>query len=147
MQRTIAVVRQGHDRRCRGGVGRLGDDDPRRAERDQGRGGLTLESHLLWPANGVVWNHHGTGVAARIARLERDIERTADPWLEPGPRAGIFRRVQIEVVAIGSEVDRAHHQQPIAGTQHRHTLRRALAGQVRWIEIDLGALNRGLRQA
>src|SRR5207247_1234017 len=123
------------------------DDNARRAERDQGRGGLTLEGHLLWPANGVVWNHHGTGVAARIARLERDVERTADPRLEPRPRAGIFRRIQIEVVAIGSQVDRPHYQQPIARTQHRHTLRRTLARQIRWIEIDLGALNRGLRQA
>ena len=86
-------------------------------------------------------------MAARITRLERDVEGTADPGLEPRPRAGILRWIEIKVVAIGPQVDRPHHQQAIARAQHRHTLRRALAGQVGWIEIDLGALNRGLRQA
>ena len=147
MQRTIAVVRQGHDGGRRGGVGRLGDDHAWRAEGHQCRGRFTLEGHLLRSADGVVWNHHGTGMAPRIARLERHVEGTADSWLEARPRARVLRWIEIKVVAIVPQVDRAHHQQPIARARHRHTLRRALPGQVGRIEVDLSALDGGLGQA
>src|SRR5438128_9408514 len=84
-------------------------------------------------------------MAAGRARLESDLEGTTAPRLEPGLGARILGWIEVEVVPIGAEVDRAHDQQPAARARYRHTLRLAETGEVGGIEVDLCPLNAGLR--
>jgi len=81
------------------------------------------------------------------ARLEGHLKGTAAPWLQPGLGAGVLSWIEVEVVPVGAEVDRAHDQEPAAGTGNGHALRLAEPGEVGGIEIELCQLDAGLGDA
>ena len=110
MQQPVAVVRHRHHRRGRRAIDRLVDYDRRWTECDDGCRRLSDERDQLRTADRVVGNHHTAGMTAGRARLERDLEGTADARLQTRLGAGVLRRIEVEVVSISGQVDGAHHE-------------------------------------
>src|SRR5205807_4225251 len=76
-----------------------------------------------------------------------DLEGTGRARLESRLGASVLQGIEVEVVPVRAEIDRPHDQQPASGAGHGHTLRLAAPGQVCWIEVHLGPLDTGLRDA
>ena len=148
VEQAIAVVRERHGGGRRRTIERLVDHDRRRTECDEGRRGFTLEGDQLLAPHGIVGNHDAADVGAEGgARLERDLEGTGRPGLESRLGAGVLEGIEVEVVPVRTEINGPHDQQPTSGAGHSDALRLAAPGQVRRIEVHLGPLDPGLRDA